>query len=108
MLRTETKRQAAHVFLDVISAFDDLSNPDPDPAMRLAFRRLEEIDGAVTLTYDDETDIRKLDIQPILHAAMCLLIASIVDHIDDVPSLDSMTAIERLRRATDLAFGTPE
>jgi hypothetical protein len=101
-MTSESSRLSAHVLLDALSAFDDLANPDPDPAIRLALRRLEEID-AVTLTFDDETDTRTLNIQPVLHAALELLAASIADHMRDAPDLDSIGAIERLRTAIDLA-----
>lgn len=104
-MNPETIRQAAHVLLDAISAFDDLNNPDPDPAIRLAFKRLVDID-AVTSTYDDETNTRHLNIHPVLLAATSLVVSSIVDHMGDTPTLDSMTAIGRLRAAMDAAFGT--
>lgn len=105
-MTSETSRQAAHVLLDALSAFDDLTNPDPDPAIRLALRRLEDID-AVTMLYDDETDTRTVDIQPVLQAALNLLAASITDHLIASPDLDSDTAITRLRDAIDLTYEHP-
>lgn len=98
----ETSRLSAHVLLDALSAFDDATNPDPDPAIRLALRRLEEID-AVTLLYDDETDTRTVDLQPVLHAALELLSAAITMHLRAVPNLNGLTVIERLRAVIDHA-----
>lgn len=47
-----------------MSAFDDLDNADPNPAIITALSRLDDID-AVTLVYDDETDTRTVDIKPV-------------------------------------------
>lgn len=106
MDRSETNRQAAHIFLDAISAFDDLNNPDPDQAMALAFRHFEDV-GAVTLTYDDETDVRTLDIRPILNAATVLLSAAISGYIS-ARKIDGLQAIEMLRTAVDTTYGEPD
>lgn len=95
-------RQTAHVLLDALSAFDDLTSPDPDSAIVLALRRLDEID-AVTLLYDDETDTRTVDLAPLLGAVLSLLAASVVDHLHDAPHLDGMAVIDHLRTAIDRA-----
>jgi hypothetical protein len=99
--RDEIARLSAHALLDALSAFDDLTNPDPDPAIRTALRRLAEID-AVTILYDDEADTRTVDLQPVLHAALNLLAASITLHLRDVPDLDGLAVIGDLRAAVDL------
>lgn len=98
--REEIARQSAHVLLDALSAFDDLSNPDPDPAIRTALRRLEEID-AVTLLYDDETNTRTVDLQPVLHAALRLLAASVTLTLAHAPDRDGLGVIGVLREAVD-------
>ncbi len=98
--RDEIARQSAHVLLDALSAFDDPSNPDPDPAIRTALRRLEEID-AVTLLYDDETDKRTVDIQPVLHAALRLLASSVALTLKRTPGGDGLAVIGVLREAVD-------
>src|SRR4051812_38008061 len=94
--RDEIARQSAHVLLDALSAFDDLSNPDPDSAIRTALRRLGEID-AVTLLYDDEADTRTVDIQPVLHATLRLLAASVSITLANAPDLDGLAIIGDLR-----------
>jgi hypothetical protein len=96
----EKARQSAHVLLDALSAFDDLDNPDPDEAIRTALRRLGEID-AVTILYDDETDTRTVDLQPVLHAALRLLASSMTLRLGDHPSLTGLDAIQELRTVVD-------
>ena len=100
----EPLRQAAHVLLDVLSVFDDVTNPDPYPAVHLALRRLKDIE-AVSIVYDQETDTRRVDLQPFLGAALSLLTSSIVNHMRDAPGLDGVTAIARTRTAMDRAHG---
>ena len=65
----EPVRQAAHVMLDMVSAFDDDLGEDPlNPnAMNLAFQRMNEVE-AVTATRDDETGELHLDASPLIGA----------------------------------------
>lgn len=98
----ETVRLTAHTLLDALSAFDDLSSPDADAAIRTALRRLEDID-AVAIVYDDETDTRTVDIQPVLHAALQLLTSLIVSRLGDHPELTGLDEVARLREVVDTA-----
>lgn len=84
-----------------MSAFDDLDNADPNPAIITALSRLDDID-AVTLVYDDETDTRTVDIKPVLHETLQLLAASISLRLQDRPDLlTGMDVIASLRDAVD-------
>jgi len=101
MTDPEVTRQTAHVLLDALSAFDDSSNPDPNAGMRLALRRLQEID-AVSILYDDETDTRTVDAQPLLQASLNLLTSAIVTRLNENPNLPGVDVITELREVTDL------
>ncbi|WP_193614271.1 hypothetical protein [Nocardioides lijunqiniae] len=99
---TEASHQSAHVLLDALSAFDDLTNPNPDPAIRLALRRLEDI-GAVSLLIDDEAQTTSVDVQPLLHAALELLAATTAARMREDPTLTGEGIIQELRAVIDLA-----
>lgn len=102
MTDPETIRLTAHTLLDALSAFDDLGSPDTDAAIRTALRRLEDID-AVAIVYDDETDTRTVDIQPVLHAALQLLTSLILSRLGDHSELTGLDEVERLRTVVDTA-----
>lgn len=63
MTMPEEGRQAAHVLLDVVSAYDN-ELPEEDPAnaeaMNLALLHLNQV-GAVTATFNDDTDEVTID-----------------------------------------------
>ena len=67
----EAGRQAAHVLLDTVTAFDpDLGEDDRNgAAMNLAHERLNEV-GAAEATYNDDTDQVTIDITGLLGGAV--------------------------------------
>lgn len=67
----EAGRQAAHILLDTVIAFDDELGEDDanSAAMDLALQRLNDVD-AVTATIDDETDVVDMNITNLVGGAV--------------------------------------
>jgi hypothetical protein len=63
----EGGRQAAHVLLDTVSAYDPELADDAknSAAMDRAFQRMNDV-GAVSGTIDDATDVVTLEVSPLL------------------------------------------
>jgi hypothetical protein len=72
MADEEATRGAAHVLLDMLSAFD--AGLD-DHAVVLAAQRLNDV-GAITATRDDEAGVTTMDARPLISAALNLLSAA--------------------------------
>ena len=100
----ETIRLAAHTLLDAVSAFDDPDNPNPDPAIRTALARLAEI-NAVSIVRDDVADTTTVDIQPLLHASLRLVVSLVALRLRDHPELSGLQVVGELREAVDRQSG---
>ena len=68
----EPGRQAAHVLLDVVAAWDDEDQDGWGPRANLAIQRLNDV-GALTAKFDDETDILDLDASDLLGATAIVM-----------------------------------
>ncbi|MBM9462671.1 hypothetical protein JL108_04355 [Aeromicrobium sp. YIM 150415] len=90
-------REAAHVLLDMISAFDP--EDDDAAAMKLAMGRMNEI-GAVTATFDDETDAVDLDATGLMGGTLITL-QRLITLLATAHGVDEATTIIELREFID-------
>lgn len=94
-------RDVAHVLLDLMSAHSD-DAPDAVNVMasQTAFERLNDI-GAVTLTWDDETDEPPhLNVTPLLTATGFLL-RTLLIYAAEKSGKDDVDVVAALRKAVD-------
>jgi hypothetical protein len=96
-------RLAAHVLLDVASAYaaDDIDESN-EQAMELAVERLHEV-GCVTVTLDDVADTVVVDISD-LAGGTVLLISALLDRVERVTGLSREVIINQTREIIDQAL----
>jgi hypothetical protein len=95
----EGGRQAAHVILDAVSAWDTAATSDTNAAaMTLALTRMNEVD-AVTVTIDEDDNLA-IDASNLLGAAM-VSVNWLVEQLSHSSGQDKQLVIAQLRDFLD-------
>ena len=96
----EPGRSAAHVLIDVLSSGADGGYDVEDAsAQNLALARISEI-GAVTATYDDETDAMNIDASDLIGGALTSM-QWLVTQLAVVSDVEETDVLVRLRSFLD-------
>jgi hypothetical protein len=97
----ERARLAAHVLLDMLSAWDGTPiDQDAEPAVKVAAARLTEV-GAVQVLRDDETEVSTVNITPVLRGALDLMTLLSTQVLAHRSGIDGAGLISGLRTALD-------
>jgi hypothetical protein len=99
----EAGRQAAHVLLDAVSVWDvSATGQQNSAASDLALARLNEV-GAVTATYDDDTEELNLDASELLGGVM-VLVQQLVSNLSTCTGMDREEVIALTRESLDSPY----
>lgn len=100
----EPGRQVAHVLLDVASSYDEaaIGTGLNEAAANLAVQRVAEIDGAYTVTIDDEGDETTvgLDLTHVLGGSI-ITVMRLVELLAEDRGVDKSEVINEVRQFLD-------
>jgi hypothetical protein len=103
MTSPDSSRLAAHVLLDVVSAYsEDDADEANERAMEIAIARLHDV-GCVTATFDDETASAIIDVSALAGGTVTLLY-SLVERVAMATGLAREVVISQTREVLDRAL----
>lgn len=99
-----SQRQAAMVLLDAVSAFDPHQGdtPENEAAVRLALKRLTEVD-AISATRDDEAGVTRVNADPLIIGALSI-ITLLVGTIAEDRGADRAAVLSTIREIVGPTF----
>lgn len=99
-----TTLNAMHAILDMVVAFDEhASETENAHAVQTAFANLNEV-GAISATFNDETDVVTLEVTPLL-TAIGVTVDSLIRQLATVRGQDRLAILNVLREHLDEVLG---